>query len=183
MVPAERRSDSRPVRSRLARCRRAILAVVVPVACLVMPAAACAQGGGLKTVTYTADRPIVLYVDEDAAVAINVTPDRPLYRTGALPRVAVRSAARPGARLTYRVIDGFGSTLFEERTDASEPVAADIPLPPGHGYYEIVATLSVDGRVRAEARTSILEFPPPSPPVGVRPLRLSPPCPHYHSDA
>src|SRR3546814_12738444 len=83
MGPAERRSDSRPLRSRLSRFRRAILAVVVPVACLVAPAAACAQGGGLKTVTYTADRPIVLYVDEDAAVAINVTPDRPPYHNGA----------------------------------------------------------------------------------------------------
>src|SRR3546814_18373721 len=112
MGPAERRSDSRPLRSRLSRFRRAILAVVVPVACLVAPAAACAQGGGLKTVTYTADRPIVLYVDEDAAVPINVTPDRPLYPTRPLPRVAVPRAARTRPRPPSAGIHGARSPPF-----------------------------------------------------------------------
>ena len=122
--------------------------------------------------TYTPDNPTVLIQESGRRLAIEVTPDRPLYRPDALPRVTLRTSATSRARLAYRVRDGFGSVLLDGSASSKDTNALDIALPPGHGYYEIVATLSDDKGVVAERRRSIGALTPPARPTGDEPFGL-----------
>src|SRR5690606_32456088 len=108
----------------------------------------------------------------DAKVAINATPDKTLYRVGELPRIVLRTVDAPGATLAYRVSDGFGHVLAEKTIAADKAMTVDVALPPGHGYYEVVARLTAGSRLLGEARRSIGALTPPPKPVGDEPFGL-----------
>lgn len=133
------------------------------------PPGAPSAPGKLKAASYTTTNPAVLVEQGDAPVAIEAVPDRALYRVGELPRVTIRTSGASDAVLTYRVIDGFGQVLLHKSAGG---VVADVPLPPGHGYYEVIATLTKGGQVVGEARRSIGALPPPAKPVGDEPFGL-----------
>ncbi len=122
-----------------------------------------------RAVTYSSSNPAVLVEQTDARVAIQAEPDRALYRVGALPRITIRTAPVPDTLLTYRVVDGFGQVLSHKTATGA---AADVPLPAGHGYYEIIAVLTKDGQTLAEARRSFGVLPPPAKPVRDEPFGL-----------
>ena len=139
-------------------------------ACLVI--APGADAAGLKAVTYTTDNPTVLSGSDTAQLAVRVSPDKDLYRISEPPRVTVESEAMPGARLVVRVQDGFGQVLAENSRDAERGGSAEVALPPGHGYYEVIAALQKGGATMAEARHSIGVLSPPPNPVGDEPFGL-----------
>lgn len=128
--------------------------------------------GTLDALNYTTGNPVVLFAQDDARVTIRVTPERALYRAGELPHVSIQHVTAPGAALAYRVVDGFGQVLLEKTTSADKAATADVPLPPGHGYYEVIATLTDSGQALAEARRSIGALPPPANPLGDEPFGL-----------
>lgn len=130
------------------------------------------DAAGLKSVTYSTDNPTVLFGSDAGQLAIRVSPDKDLYRVAEPPRVTVESEAMPGAKLTLRVQDGFGQVLHEDSRDADRAVTANVALPPGHGYYEVIAALQKGGGTMAEARHSIGILPPPPDPVGDEPFGL-----------
>ncbi len=135
-----------------------------------LPATAPAPATGLKAVTFTSDSPAVLLERSDAAVAIEATPDRVLYRPDGMPRLTVRTAPAPNAALSWRVLNGFGTVLAQHTAPATTETG--VTLPPGHGYYEIIATLSRNGQTLGEARRSVGVLPPPAPPAGDEPFGL-----------
>ncbi|HKU95441.1 MAG TPA: hypothetical protein VJR58_09200 [Vineibacter sp.] len=122
-----------------------------------------------KAASYTTTNPAVLVEQADAPVAIQAAPDRALYRVGELPRITIRTASAADTVLTYRIIDGFGQTLLHKSASGA---AVDVPLPPGHGYYEVIATLTKGGQVVGEARRSIGALPPPAKPTRDEPFGL-----------
>ncbi|MEX2451513.1 MAG: hypothetical protein WD407_11710 [Rhodospirillales bacterium] len=143
-----------------------------PAGATVSSSRAASGSGTLKAVNYTADNPVVLFAQNDARIAIRTTPDETLYRADALPEVAVEAKAVPGATLVYRVRDGFGQVLERKTTAADRAVTVGVALPPGHGYYEVVATLEKDGQTLAESRRSIGALTPPPAPVGDEPFGM-----------
>ncbi|MEX0776736.1 MAG: sugar-binding protein [Phycisphaeraceae bacterium] len=136
------------------------------------PGSAAPIEGTLESVTYATGNPVVLLAQKDAPVAIGVSPEQALYRTGALPSVTVRAAANVGATLRYRVVDALGQKLGEGSGGAEQAAALNVTLPPGHGYYEIIATLTRGDEVVAEARRSLGALDPPAQPIGDEPFGL-----------
>lgn len=131
-----------------------------------------ADAAALKGVTYTPDNPTVLFGRDDAQLAIRAAPDQDLYRTGELPRVTVENVAAPGATLAVRIQDGFGQTLHEDAHAADRAATTDVALPPGHGYYEVIATLRKGNDALAEARRSFGALSAPPEPAGDEPFGL-----------
>lgn len=123
-------------------------------------------------VTYTADDPAVLFRQRDPPLAIQVTPERVLHSARDLPRIEIRVAPGQAGALAYQVLDGFGLVLLEHERSVEGSGPVGIALPPGHGYYEIIATLRRAGHQIAEARRSIGALPPPAEPVGEEPFGL-----------
>lgn len=136
------------------------------VAILAVPTAAHAAP------SYSTENPAVLVEDADSPLAIVATPDRALYRRGALPRITIRAAALPDDVLSWQVRDAFGTVLDEGSRTADSGAKADLELAPGHGYYEVVATIERDGTRVASARRSIGALTEPPPAVGDEPFGL-----------
>jgi hypothetical protein len=149
--------------ARYGRCLAIALPAIVAAS---MPADVHAGAG------YTADRPTVLVATGDRRIDIAATPDQGLYRADALPKVTIRSDAAAGAQLAWQVRDGFGSTLAEGARPADAARTTEIALPPGHGYYEVAATIRRGERVLGEARRSIGALDEPPAPAGDEPFGL-----------
>lgn len=116
------------------------------------------------TLSYKTADPTVLHPQSDSPVAIVAKPDQALYRIGQPPVVQIQTAALPGAKVSYRILDGFGNEQF-----TSKPVACDsakfltVQLPGDCGYYEIIAEVRENEQLLGEARRSIgLLSPPPA---------------------
>ena len=132
------------------------------------------QPADLKpAVTYMTGDPCVVK-KTPSSLAIRVEPERDLYRAGEVPAVSVAATvARPDATLRWTLLNGKKETLKQKTGipfDAKHTV--DVPLPAGHGYYEVVAEALVDDRVVDQVRRSLGVLTSPAPTEGEEPFGL-----------
>jgi hypothetical protein len=126
-----------------------------------------------RPASFTRDNPAVLTAADGNGLTIAASPERGLYDAGSLPTLAIRAGSAPaGASLAVRVTDGFGSLLTQQSLPAAKAGGLTVKLPPGHGYYEVTATLSQGGTTLAEVRRSIGALGPPAPATGDEPFGL-----------
>ena len=122
-----------------------------------------AKKSSVTTYTYDIADPTVLVPVENAKVQLELSPDQTFYRVGNLPQIKLQSQAVTHATLSLKIKNGFGDVVFE-KVDMSmdSALSQDVKLPGDRGYFEIIATVTSDGKEIAQTRRSLgLLMPPP----------------------
>lgn len=127
--------------------------------------------GQLATPTFKESQPCVLVKDGQSSLAIHVTPSKAIYRPGDLKSIILQRSHNVSGNLTWKLCDGFGEVLQEKAVGTDED-QAQIPVPQGPGYYEVIGMLQQDNVTRAQVRQSIGVFPSVPQPQGNEPFGL-----------
>jgi hypothetical protein len=147
-------------------CRSLAALAVAAMVAILSPAANAADP---PSAFYSTNDPAVLTARVGGWLSIAAIPDKGLYDASAPPTITIRVGDVSATSLSYRVNDGFGNAISKASKAVSAKSSVAVPLPSGHGYYEVVATLFRGTTRVAEVRRSIGVLPPAPPATGKEP--------------